>query len=245
MASTIQASQSMDDIDRSKFYKELGQNIHQFMNLSLAIYLADYKLKYRTDLKDAILRAKASTQALLKTYDLCLAAHVHPTISTLSAIVRSAGRNVICGLDKVNEASKTIFVASEENMEEALSAVKKGIWTFSNWRNGLFAPEEIIRINHSLHFSQPLKVVLEILNTPNTCFLIACLALTVYSQVIIPIVEIMNMFPALCGYGVSDSGVSAILPPQGVQCIAPDSGPISKKTFHNPSIPSTEIGFST
>ncbi|KAK2985536.1 hypothetical protein RJ640_015861 [Escallonia rubra] len=142
-----------DDAKKSS----LTKNIHQFMNLSLAIYLAgvlvvtairssmiiedlggtvasdgnempfiledeDYKLKYRIDLKDAMLRAKASPQALLKGYDVCLAAHVHPTVSTLSAIVRSAGGNVISGLDKVNEASKTIFVASEENMEEALSA---------------------------------------------------------------------------------------------------------------------------
>ena len=32
----------------------------------------------------------------------------------------------------MNEASKTIFVASEEDMEDALSAVKKGILTFSS-----------------------------------------------------------------------------------------------------------------
>ncbi|KAK2975284.1 hypothetical protein RJ640_001133, partial [Escallonia rubra] len=247
-----------DDAKKSS----LTKNIYQFMNLSLAIYLAgvlvvtaiqssmiiedlggtvasdgnempfiledeDYKLKYRIDLKDAMLRAKASPQALLKGYDVCLAAHVHPTVSTLSAIVRSAGGNARVLLP--TSSLSVIYVSGKSR----------------KWRNGLFTPEEIIRINHSLHFSQPLKVVLEIVNTPNTCFLIACLALTVYSQVIIPIVEIMNMFPALCGYGVSDSGVSAILPPQGVQCIAPDSGPISKKTFHNPSIPSTEIGFST
>lgn len=39
---------------------------------------------------------------------------------------------VIRGVDKANEASKTIFVASEEDMEDALSAVKKGILTFSS-----------------------------------------------------------------------------------------------------------------
>lgn len=38
---------------------------------------------------------------------------------------------VIHDINKVNEASKTIFVASEENMDEALSALKKGMRTFS------------------------------------------------------------------------------------------------------------------
>lgn len=42
------------------------------------------------------------------------------------------GEQVIRRVDKVNEATKTIFIASEEDMEEALLAVKKGIWTFSS-----------------------------------------------------------------------------------------------------------------
>ncbi|XP_075089744.1 uncharacterized protein LOC107763555 isoform X1 [Nicotiana tabacum] len=92
----------------------------------------DYELKYRTKLKGAVLRAKTYPQALLKGYDICLAAHVHPPVGTLSAIVKSAGGNVIHGLDQVKDYSKTIFVACEEDMDEALSAVKKGIWTFSS-----------------------------------------------------------------------------------------------------------------
>lgn len=37
-------------------------------------------------------------------------------------------------MDKVNEVSRTIFVACEDDVEEALLAVKKGIWTFnSEW----------------------------------------------------------------------------------------------------------------
>ena len=32
----------------------------------------------------------------------------------------------------MNKSSKTIFVACEEDMEVALLAVKKGIWTFSS-----------------------------------------------------------------------------------------------------------------
>ncbi|KAF3660388.1 Peptide chain release factor 2 isoform 1 [Capsicum annuum] len=92
----------------------------------------DYELKYRTELKGAVLRAKAYPQALLKDYDICLAAHIHPPVGTLSSIVKSAGGNVICGLDQVKDESKTIFIACEEDMDEALSAVKKGIWTFSS-----------------------------------------------------------------------------------------------------------------
>ncbi|XP_054782488.1 uncharacterized protein LOC129289715 isoform X2 [Prosopis cineraria] len=91
----------------------------------------DYLLKYRSDLKAAVLQAKANPRALFKGYDVCIADHVQPPAKTLSAIVSSAGGNVICGLKKVNEASSTIFVTCEEDMEEAMVAAKKGIRTFS------------------------------------------------------------------------------------------------------------------
>lgn len=39
---------------------------------------------------------------------------------------------IIGELEKVNEASKTIFVACEEDMEKVSLAVEKGIWTFSS-----------------------------------------------------------------------------------------------------------------
>nr|GEV68073.1 acyl-CoA N-acyltransferase [Tanacetum cinerariifolium] len=92
----------------------------------------DYESKYITDLKGAVLRARASPGALLKGFEVCLAAHVQPPINTLSAIVRSAGGNVICDVEKAKDLTKTIFVASEDNMEEALTAIHKGIPTFSN-----------------------------------------------------------------------------------------------------------------
>ncbi|XVF56231.1 hypothetical protein PTKIN_Ptkin06aG0102100 [Pterospermum kingtungense] len=92
----------------------------------------DYVLKYRTELKDSVLRAKARPGALLKGYSFCIAALVQPPVTTLSTIIKSAGGNIICGLDKVNEASKTIFIACEEDMEEADNALKKGVWTFSS-----------------------------------------------------------------------------------------------------------------
>ncbi|XP_050229810.1 uncharacterized protein LOC126678936 isoform X2 [Mercurialis annua] len=94
----------------------------------------DYTLKYRTELRDAVLRAKARPNALLKGYDVCIAVHVEPPLQTVRAIVKSAGGNIICGLKKINEASSTIYIACEEDMEEALSAAKKGLLSFcSEW----------------------------------------------------------------------------------------------------------------
>ncbi|RDX97208.1 Mediator of DNA damage checkpoint protein 1, partial [Mucuna pruriens] len=92
----------------------------------------DYLLKYKSDLKSAVFRAKASPHALFKGYNICIAAHVQTPAKLLSAIVRSAGGNVISGLKKVNEASTTIFVTCEEDTEEAMIAAKKGIRTFSS-----------------------------------------------------------------------------------------------------------------
>ncbi|XP_022153880.1 uncharacterized protein LOC111021292 isoform X2 [Momordica charantia] len=95
---------------------------------------SDYSLKYRGSLKTAVLRAKARPGALFEGYDVCISAHAEPPPKALSVIVKSAGGNVIHGLDKVNEVSKTIFLACEEDVEEALLAAKKGIWTFnSDW----------------------------------------------------------------------------------------------------------------
>ncbi|GKV41644.1 hypothetical protein SLEP1_g49147 [Rubroshorea leprosula] len=92
----------------------------------------EYKSRYRTELKDAVLRAIARPRALLKGYNICIAAHVQPSAAILNAIIKSAGANIIHGLDKVNEAWNTIFIASEDDMEEALSAAKRGILTFSS-----------------------------------------------------------------------------------------------------------------
>ncbi|OIW11483.1 hypothetical protein TanjilG_26849 [Lupinus angustifolius] len=92
----------------------------------------DYLLKYKSDLKSAIFRAKASPHALFKGYNVCIAAHLQTPVKTLSAIVISAGGNVIRGLENVIEASTTIFVTCEEDTEEAMMAAKKGILTFSS-----------------------------------------------------------------------------------------------------------------
>lgn len=92
----------------------------------------DYENKYGTELKVAVLQARARPNCLLKGYDLCLAAHVQPPVSSLLAIIKSAGGNVIDGLDKVKEPSKAIFIACDEDVEEAILAIKKGIQTFSS-----------------------------------------------------------------------------------------------------------------
>ncbi|XP_044468617.1 uncharacterized protein LOC123198097 [Mangifera indica] len=92
----------------------------------------EYELKHRSELRTAVLRAKARPGSLFKGYNISLAAHVEPPVKILSAIIKSAGGEVISGLENAKETSKTIFITSEEDMEEALTAVKKGIWTFSS-----------------------------------------------------------------------------------------------------------------
>lgn len=54
----------------------------------------DYKCEYGTELKHAVLQAKAKANFLLKGYDICLSAHVQPPLPSLSTIIRSAGGNV-------------------------------------------------------------------------------------------------------------------------------------------------------
>lgn len=39
---------------------------------------------------------------------------------------------VIRGVDKVNDATKTIYIGCEEDTAEALRAAKKRVWTFSS-----------------------------------------------------------------------------------------------------------------
>lgn len=54
----------------------------------------DYQLKYETDLKSTVLRAKTRPNSLLKGYDVCVGPHVRLPIETSSAIIKSAGGNV-------------------------------------------------------------------------------------------------------------------------------------------------------
>lgn len=54
----------------------------------------EYKVKYKSELNDAVLRAKERPYALLKGYDVYLAANVQPPAKLLAAIVQTAGGNV-------------------------------------------------------------------------------------------------------------------------------------------------------
>ncbi|XP_019100564.1 PREDICTED: mediator of DNA damage checkpoint protein 1-like isoform X2 [Camelina sativa] len=92
----------------------------------------DYQLKYDLDLKSTVLRAKARPNSLLKGYDICVGSNIELPIKTSSAIIKSAGGNVISGVKKVKETSKTIYIGCEEDTVGALFAAKKGIWTFSS-----------------------------------------------------------------------------------------------------------------
>ncbi|XP_006293963.2 uncharacterized protein LOC17889285 isoform X2 [Capsella rubella] len=92
----------------------------------------DYQLKYDTDLKSTVLRAKARPNSLLKGYEICVGPNIELPIKTSSAIIKSAGGNVINGVKKVKETSKTIYIGCEEDTVGALFAAKKGVWTFSS-----------------------------------------------------------------------------------------------------------------
>nr|XP_004305700.2 PREDICTED: uncharacterized protein LOC101291854 isoform X1 [Fragaria vesca subsp. vesca] len=92
----------------------------------------EYVVRYGAELSSAVLRARGSPQGLLKGYNVYIAAHVQPPAKMLSTIVKFSGGNIIDGLEKVNEASKTIFVACDEDMEDVVLAVKKGKCTFSS-----------------------------------------------------------------------------------------------------------------
>lgn len=55
----------------------------------------DYLLKYKSDLKSSVFRARANSHALFKGYNVCITAHVQtPAKMLVSAIVKSAGGNV-------------------------------------------------------------------------------------------------------------------------------------------------------
>lgn len=104
----------------------------------------DYMLKYGLELKHAVLKARASPGALLKGYCVCFAEHIQPSVDILSVIVKSAGGNILQGLEKMQVPSRTIFLACEESMEAALEAAKEGVWTFSSdWFMGCVMRQEL------------------------------------------------------------------------------------------------------
>lgn len=71
---------------------------HQKDEASHILQDEDYQLKYDTDLKSSVLRAKARPNSLLKGYDICVGANIELPIKTSYAVIKSAGGNVSISL---------------------------------------------------------------------------------------------------------------------------------------------------
>ncbi|VAH18635.1 unnamed protein product [Triticum turgidum subsp. durum] len=92
----------------------------------------EYKMKYKSEMRDAVMRAKERPCLLFSGYTFCLTKHIEPSPGVLSPVIKSSGGKIISKLDDIDEPSKTIFLACEEGMELAMDASKRGIKTFSS-----------------------------------------------------------------------------------------------------------------
>uniref|UniRef100_A0A452YZL8 BRCT domain-containing protein n=14 Tax=Triticinae TaxID=1648030 RepID=A0A452YZL8_AEGTS len=92
----------------------------------------EYKMKYKSEMRDAVMRAKERPCLLFSGYTFCLTKHIEPSPGVLSPVIKSSGGKIISKLDEIDEPSKTIFLACEEGMELAMDAAKRGIKTFSS-----------------------------------------------------------------------------------------------------------------
>ncbi|KAG8069018.1 hypothetical protein GUJ93_ZPchr0005g14637 [Zizania palustris] len=92
----------------------------------------EFKVKYKSELRNAVLRAKERPCSLFSGYTFCLTKYIQPSVNVLSAIIRSSGGKLANKLDDMAESSTTIFLACEEDMDSALDAAKRGIKTFSS-----------------------------------------------------------------------------------------------------------------
>ncbi|XP_048537077.1 uncharacterized protein LOC125515606 isoform X2 [Triticum urartu] len=92
----------------------------------------EYKMKYKSEMRDAVMRAKERPCLLFSGYTFCLTKHIEPSPGVLSPVIKSSGGKIISKLDDIDEPSKTIFLACEEGMELAMDAAKRGIKTFSS-----------------------------------------------------------------------------------------------------------------
>ncbi|KAM3403714.1 hypothetical protein ACQJBY_007064 [Aegilops geniculata] len=92
----------------------------------------EYRMKYKSEMRDAVMRAKERPCLLFSGYTFCLTKHIEPSPGVLSPVIKSSGGKIISRLDDIDEPSKTIFLACEEGMELAMDAAKRGIKTFSS-----------------------------------------------------------------------------------------------------------------
>ncbi|KAL6610070.1 hypothetical protein ACP70R_040039 [Stipagrostis hirtigluma subsp. patula] len=94
----------------------------------------EYRMQYKSELRDAVMRAKKRPCSLFSGYTFCLSKYIQPSFDVLSSIIKSTGGKIIKKLSELDEPSKTIFLVCEEETEHALVAAKSGIKTFtSDW----------------------------------------------------------------------------------------------------------------
>ncbi|XP_006655259.1 uncharacterized protein LOC102720432 [Oryza brachyantha] len=92
----------------------------------------EFKVKYKSELRGAVMRAKERPCSLFSGYTFCLTKYIQPSVNVLSRIIESSGGKIINKLADISEPSKTIFLACEDDMELSLDAAKRGIKTFSS-----------------------------------------------------------------------------------------------------------------
>ncbi|CAM6117928.1 unnamed protein product [Calypogeia fissa] len=94
-----------------------------------------FEAKYKVRLEEVIRRAKERPNLLLDGMYIYLTAHIHPPVDTISQIVQAAGGKVLGSLEEalqMEDKSKAVAVATEEDMSIAISAAKGGLRTFSS-----------------------------------------------------------------------------------------------------------------
>uniref|UniRef100_A0ACD5U3D6 Uncharacterized protein n=1 Tax=Avena sativa TaxID=4498 RepID=A0ACD5U3D6_AVESA len=98
----------------------------------------EYKMEYKSEIRDAVMRAKERPRLLFSGYTFCLTKYIQPSPGVLSPVIKSSGGKIINKLgdsdelsEDLNDLSKTIFLACEEGMELAMDAAKRGMKTFS------------------------------------------------------------------------------------------------------------------
>ncbi|GJN14379.1 hypothetical protein PR202_gb01202 [Eleusine coracana subsp. coracana] len=104
----------------------------------------EYRMQYKCELRDAVMRAKERPCSLLSGYTFCLSKYIQPSVDVLQSIIKSAGGKIIQKLSESEEASKTIFLVCEEETELALVAARNGIKTYSSdWFMGCVMKQEL------------------------------------------------------------------------------------------------------
>ncbi|RLN27565.1 mediator of DNA damage checkpoint protein 1 isoform X1 [Panicum miliaceum] len=92
----------------------------------------EYRMQYKSEVRDAVMRAKERPNSLFSGYTFCLSKHIQPSFGVLSSIIKSTGGKIIKRLSELDEPSHAIFLVCEEETELALVAAKRGIKTFSS-----------------------------------------------------------------------------------------------------------------